>query len=539
MAYGLFQGLNEAYDAYRQRESEIAAEEQAALDEERAAQLFEQQQEEYDYGVSQRPLEERAAQAGVEAQEIAVKTARQQYEEMMTPEAIAQRKETARLELEALKRTDRTGRRQEEWDKIQDRAIKQAERYRDWKTKFMRGQMSMEQLVQAFNADDDESNNVASVTGNEKNGWTVTYENGDDQFFEDKYAVAIELEGMADSNFHQTYLLQVDKNKQALKVALAKDLPTPEDLRPFRNDWEKNTRASLDRLKGTMIKEGIVDFGEEGNRRVAIEMAALANWVGQKAQYQGLSNSEVIARIEGMMAQDTDLGPEATRRRAEEKYELIDEELLVGGKPEKGEPGYEAQINRLMEDDIGNQIEQLRDRLGNSYFMGDGEGGYAIKPNYMDWRNQDLGLQSGDASTSAGQVTTEPDKPDMAAMVAEEARAYAPTPQEQQVADDLIEARKQQQGLKIRRGKLVKPTAAQKRALRSDYEKNFYRSMDPVTQQRWLSTFGSVLSPKERERAQQAIDEALAERQYGVQYSREMQEETERYRIPGEEEAAG
>lgn len=528
MAYGLFQGLNEAYDAYRQRESEIAAEEQAAIDEERAAQLFEQQQEEYEYGVSQRPLEERARLAGVEAQEIAVKSARQQYDEMMTPAAIEQRRRTAELELEALEREGRQGLRQEEWDKIKDRAVKGAEKYRDWKQKFMRGQMSMEQLVQAFNTDDDESNNITNVTGDENTGWTVRYQDGQTQTFDDKYAVAIELESMADPSFHQQYLLQVKKDQAALDVAIAKAKgDTPADLLPFQKQWETNTFKAIDRLKGSIIKEGIVDFGTEGNRRIANQMSAIVNEIGAAARYQGVTNAEVVARLDSMMQSDTDLNPETVRQRAVELHDAMNDEQLVGGKAEEGTPEYDAQIARIMEADVQAQLNQLKTRMGSTYFAGDGAGGLTLKEQI----GEPTPLESG-ASTSEGEVIPEPGRANIDAAITDEAGQYVATDQESRDARLMVDTRKQNYGVKLRRGKLAKPTAEQKRQLRNDYERNFY-NMPPVQQRAWLEAFEQVLTPEERDRARRTYEEGLAEKQFGVQYDAEQRRIERESQTPG------
>lgn len=518
MAYGLFQGLNEAYDAYRQRESDIAAEEAAALEAERATQLYEQQQEEYEYGVSQRPMQERATAASVEAQEIAVKSARQQYDEMMRPEAIKQRQRTAALELEALERENRQGLRQEEWDKIKDRAVKGAERYRDWKQKFMRGQMSMEQLVQAFNTDDDESNNITNVTGDENTGWTVRYQDGQTQTFDDKYDVAIELESMADPSFHQQYLLQVKKDQAALDVAIAKAKgETAEDLLPFQKQWETNTFKAIDRLKGSIIKEGIVDFGTEGNRRIANQMSAIVNEVGAAAQYQGVTNAEVVARLDSMMQADTDLNPETVRQRAVELYDQMTDEQLVGGKADEGTPEYNAQIARIMEADVQAQLRQLKSRMNSAYFSGDGQGGLALKEQI----GEPTPTESAEgASTSAGETIPEPGRANIDAAITDEAGQYVATDQESRDARLMIDTRKQNYGVKLRRGKVAKPTAEQKKQLKKDFDRNYY-NMPPVQQRAWLEAFGSVLTVKERDRARRAYEEGLAEKQFGVQYDAE------------------
>lgn len=543
MTYGLYQGLNEAYDAYRGREAQIKADKAAETQALREEERYQREMEEAQYAKSRRGVQERAEDAQVTAAELGVKTAEQQYKEFMSPEAIAQRAETNRINLESLQRENRMGKTEEEWSKIKDKSIKGAEKYRGWKREFMRGKMSMEDLVEAFNSDDDDSNNIdpASVEGNEDTGWTVTYDDGQTQTFADKYAVAIELESLADPAFHQQYLLQVEKDKSDLLQAIEKNKgETREDLRKFRNDWEDNTRKSLDRLKGSIIKEGIVDFGTEGNKRIAAIMASVVNDVGQKAQYQGLSNAEVIDRMESMMNANADFKPENIRQRAEEIYEMLPDEI-PGGKNKKGTKEYDAQIQRLMEEDFRAQTAQLRNQMLGSYFRSDPDSdlGYSIKPGYMNYGLQTPTSATGDASTSAGNLNPVPE--DAREKVAEDyAESYVPTERDQKTNKALVDDRMRRFGMKQRKSgtKPKEVTAKQKKAITNDFERTFFK-LGGAQQKAWYDQFGSYLRPADRKKAQAELRKSLSELGRNQQAEKLEAEEAARKREEGERIAVG
>ena len=74
--YGIMRGLNEAYGSYRDREREIEDKGRRALVDERLEKEGARQEEEYQYGISQRGRQERAADIAIEGADINLQQAK-------------------------------------------------------------------------------------------------------------------------------------------------------------------------------------------------------------------------------------------------------------------------------------------------------------------------------------------------------------------------------------------------------------------------------------------------------------------------------
>jgi len=404
MGYGLFEGLNEAYDQFRGRESEIeresdreAAREALVTEREREEErftqeqtLFAQQQEAHKYGIKRRAFEEEVGDANLKGQKsqnellnTQVKMTADQYAEWGTPEAVAQRLETSALNLKALKESGELTKLNINDAKMTMKAKKGAEKYRKWKTEFM-SNGDIDALVKNFNTDEDDANNIEDVSGNEDDGWKVTFENGQTATFADRNAVGIHLESMADPSFHQTYLLQNEAAKDALAKAIKKAAEkSPDTLSKDKKIWEDQTTKITDRLKGTIIKAGIVDFGEEGNKEIALLLGSIIDQVGAASQYS-LLGKEVAVRANNIFNASTDLKPEAVRKRAIERYESTPADRFPDGKLDEDDAGYEDHIKSLMYADITSQIAQFERDVKGHYFTQNPETGEASlkKQNY-------------------------------------------------------------------------------------------------------------------------------------------------------------
>jgi hypothetical protein len=541
MGYGLFQGLNEAYDQYRNRELEIEREEDRETERkalgrerERDEQLYEQQQEAYQYGLSKRPMQE-------ELEELQLKGARRseaqsqlEYNEFSSDEARAQRAATAKLNLEALKQ-DKTIRALQISDaRMNEKAKKGAEKYRSWKEEFMTTG-DIDKLVEEFNNDGDDSNNIAygGVTGNEKDGWNVTFENGQTQFFEDRNAVGIHLESMADPSFHQTYLLQMESQKASLAAAIEKAAKkTPDTLFKEKKEWEAQSTKITDRLKGTIIKSGIVDFGEDGNKEIAALLGSVMDQVGAASGYK-LIAKEVGVRANNILNASTDLKPENVRKRAIEKYESLPEDRHIeinGQKFDDDDPRYEEAINRIMYADITSQIKQFERDVKNSYFSLDEESGEAVL------KKQNYGVAQDEGTSIPVPEAPAPAEPARSSAV--EAAASEDLVDEKSVVDpkftglntptQLKHLRKQKQKLEYQqltkkqardfakehasklgfnyRGKF---TVAIKKKIAKDYRDNF-DSLSLKDKEAWLTHFARGLPAPTRKLAQASIDAELS-----------------------------
>lgn len=353
--YGLFRGLNEAYGAYREREREIEDKNRRMFADEQARKEAARREEEYEYGISRRKSKE-------EAEDLALRTGRLQYKQAETTynEFVANTADRAKKNKLDLQKAENEARRSGlMYDKaeIELKAAKSAEKYNQWTNDWLQGG-TMEDVVKKFNSDDDDTNNIKTVTGNEEKGWHVVMENGREMHFKDRDAVAIHLQSMADKNFHQTYLLQVEAQKAALQKAIDTGAKkTADQTSKDKKQWEDMTRMQVKDYFTESIKESIVSLGSEGARDIAGDVRAVVDSIGASSGY-GMVNSDVT-RVANQMAKRMLVKEPAERRRmAEERLEAA--RKAGADIPEEGDQNYEEVLNRQMAKDYDRAYDQYK-----------------------------------------------------------------------------------------------------------------------------------------------------------------------------------
>lgn len=501
---GLFRGLNEAYQSFRDREADIRRE--RIEDEELQYQrdMREREQEDYEYGLSRRPIRERAEEAGVRMQEVGLEQAELNLDEWKKntkyrADMNDMMFKKAKLDL------DNAG-IQYDLNKINQRAALGAEKYRGWKKQFMQGG-TIKDLVDNFNSDDDDTNNIANVTGSAEEGWDVEFENGEVMTFADRMAVANHLELMADPQYHQTYMLNMLKARADLAAATA---GTAEDNRQFmfkqQQEWDKNTYKSTDRLFGK-IKEGLVDFGEPGQAAVASAINAVVNEIGAANGYQ-LVHAAVVDDVARMAETQLDFDPASMRKAAEKLYDAMPETDFPGGeKPDKGDDGYESAIQNLMTRDALGQIRQFRQEIMPKYFMVNSQTGQLMtRQNALSAGTDgntitDLGLERPGTGDSGEMPAPEPAGPEPGMGTQPMQRDVMPVERETTGAtitltpSSMVAEKREEYGLEGKRGRRKKPTAAQKKRIAQDFDLTF-GSLNPAQQKAWFKEFGKHLDSR-------------------------------------------
>jgi len=354
-SYGLFRGLNEAYGSYREREREIEDKNRRMQQDEYQRKEQDRRDEEYKYGVSRRGAKEQAEGLALKTGELQYKQAETTYTEFVANTANRARKNKLDLDKAELE-ARRAGLMFDKTD-IELRAAKGAEKYNQWTNEWLQGG-TMEDIVKKFNSDDDDTNNIKSVTGNEEKGWDVTMENGRTLRFDDRDAVSIHLQSMGDPNFHQTYLLQMEAQKAALAKALDKaGKKSVDTLSKEKKQWEDMTRNQVKDYFTESIKESIVSLGSEGARDIAGDVRAVVDSIGASSEY-GMVNSDVT-RVANQMAKRMLVKEPAERRRmAEEKLEA--DRKAGAAIPEPDDEGYELILNRQMAKDYDQAYDQYK-----------------------------------------------------------------------------------------------------------------------------------------------------------------------------------
>jgi len=389
MGYGLFQGLNEAYDSYRGRERDIEdkarrefEDEQAKTDADRRKTMFDRETEQYKYGLEQRPMQEKSAKLALEEQERQGKMGVQTLKEFMNPKSIKIRDQNADNQSKLIKAQLESQKITFDQKKLDLNVAKSTANYNKWGSRWMNGKMTMEELINEFNSDTDaegnkiEENDVTSVTGDAVKGWEVTMKNGEVLPFSDRDAVAMHIQRMASPAFNQQYLLQKMADKQALAVEAAKALNfTPKDLLPFKKNWETLTEKSMAAHYADGFKESMINFGDPGNKKLQGNVRAIIEVVGANMQYQGIVHAdlarEVVAKADLIMQTDpTELRKMATEEFEEMPVDAIDKKgdpIFPNGKPETGTADYDAFIKNMEYKEVERQFQVLASDIYSKY----------------------------------------------------------------------------------------------------------------------------------------------------------------------------
>lgn len=539
-SYGLFRGLNEAYNSYRDREREIEDKERRATEDvyrqeaaERAEQEATRERERYQYGVSRRAFEEKNQQIAQEASQLGLDQATDERKEWLNNKDF--RVKTNKLNLQKLQQELKGAKVSYDMNKITLRAQKGAENYRAWKRQFMQGG-TVEQLVQNFNSDKDPitgeknaANDIKNVVGDEKNGWEVEFENGRVERFRNRDEVAEHLEFMADPDFHQNYLLQERKYQNDLSIALAEEsATTPEDMLPFKKDWNAQTIKNTDRLYGQLLKEGMISFGEAGAKDVAASVRSIVDDIGAGSKWRlDLSNSTVAAEVGRMAESMLDLDPQALDKRATDVYERMSVEQLQelsgielpDGKPDDDEPEYKDLMDHIKHRDVMQQVDQLRSSAYSAFFSynpengahqlrenagskGDGSPGNEIAaPTRTDPAAQATEIATGDARDSYG--VQEPAKADVGGRGRGTPGAAPAGVEKSDTTTDWVQEKKK--ALAVGGNpRSRKKTRKQEAAIRADFEKN-WSSYDGRQKRAWLDEFGDKLTTTQKRLAEASL----------------------------------
>jgi hypothetical protein len=398
-SYGLFRGLNEAYDSYRGRQRGIEDMNRRKMVDEMAQQRSDREQEEYQYGITRRGVREKAEELALGTGEMQLKQAQGTYSEWVAN--TASRATLNKLNLDKALQDFETSGLVYDQNKMTLDAKKGAEKYNKWTREWLQGG-TMEDIVKKFNTDEDDTNNIQSVTGSEEKGWDVTFENGRTQRFEDRDQVAIHLQSMADPNFHQTYLLQVEAGKAALAKAIAlQNKKSVDQTSKDKKTWEAVTLKQTDRYFAKTINEGIVDFGSEGSRRIAGDVRAVVDSVGAASAY-GMINSDVT-RVANSLAESMLVKSPAERKRMAE--ETLDAQREKGEAiPEEGDDGYDVILNRQMAEDYDRAYDQFKNIVYTKFFTQKEDGTLQMKSyqQVVDFKRAPESEPAGDTITAEG-----------------------------------------------------------------------------------------------------------------------------------------
>jgi len=372
--YGIMRGLNEAYGSYRDREREIEDKGRRALVDERLEKEGARQEEEYQYGISQRGRQERAADIAIEGADINLQQAKGTYNEWVADTANRatinkQALEKAKLDLRA------SGLNLDDAE-LTVKAKKGADKYNQWTRDWLQGE-TMEDVVSKFNNDEDDSNNIKTVTGSEEKGWDVVMENGREIRFDDRDQVAIHLQSMADPNFHQTYLLQMEAQKASIAAAITKaGKKSVDQTSKDKNTWENMSVKQVDRFFTESIKESIVSLGSEGQRKLAGDVRAVVDSIGAASSYS-MVNSDVV-RVANNMAETMLVQDPGDRRRMAEEF-LQTKRDAGEAIPEEGDDNYEIVLERQMAEDYDRAYDNYKRAVYTKFFKQDKDGNLSAR----------------------------------------------------------------------------------------------------------------------------------------------------------------
>lgn len=542
--YGLFRGLNEAYNAYRSRESDIQAEEQRNKEQAYRDEQRQRETEEYEYQKGLRPMQEESMKLGLDTQRTQAKDTEMSFKEKWDPAAVERRKQAAIMENKRLALDlQKSGIQLNEVQFAQDER-KLRTYYDDLARKWEKG-MSLDELVRSFNEEDDiESNNIKEAKKQADGSYTVAYEDGRTETYEDRDDVLKTLYMMGDTAFAKNVLLTESKNRATLAAKLA-DLQndTVKDFNARGQKFSDDARAEVQALYGKIFPNGLVDFGEEGNKALSGEIRSLAMTLGRLYGYDltKTSAAELVTAIGREAERTMDTSPETREKRALERYEVLgvpDVQDLLGDDsidsvPKKGDPLYEALIKQLKYEQAQGDVNALRDAVYRKFAIVDGQGQLLPKQTLGSDQGKSEGTipsagldGSGPTGPEGGDPTalgeavnliegggkTPVSKGQMGRDSAEKAQAEH---QKKQGVLTMQQQKREQYGIKTdRRGNLKKVTAAQKKKINQDFDT--FLKMPPEQQAKWYEIYGKHLTADNQQVAKNVINQATAGTNYGL-----------------------
>lgn len=358
MGYGLYQGLNEAYDSFRGRQRDIESTADREADRLAREETARRATEEYEYGLSRRPDQERLNTLQLEEAERQGQRSAQETTEFLDPEAIESRRVQMTQQNELLANQLQSSGIKLDQAELDQKAATSRRKYQEWSERWNDGSMNVEQLVEAFNSDDIQGNNIAKDGIKEVgSGWEITMENGVVQKFADRRAVTRHLQESSSPEFLQTMLLNELKANADLAVAMNKaDVDASVEMNKRGNAWIGNTDKEMKAYMGKVFPGGLASsFGADGEAELAANIRAMTNRIGRVYGYDvaKITPSEVAVQI-GVIAKDVmETDPEARKQRSAEIIENMGDEkfadttMFPDGRPDPGSSEYESLMSSL------------------------------------------------------------------------------------------------------------------------------------------------------------------------------------------------
>jgi len=363
--YGLYQGLNEAYDSFRGRQRDIEAESDREAARITEAERQRRESEQYEYGLSRRPMQEEATTLALEDARRQGKVGKQEAKEFLDQTNIDARTTAVVNQGKLLTQQLQTAGIKLNQAELDQKADTNRRKFQEWSEAWNTGNMTMEQLKKAFNTDDNIANDIGLVT-KKGDGWVVEFKSGATMEFADRRAVTQHLQESSSPEFLQTMLLNELKNKSDLAAKMYElDKDATKDLNARGDKWIKNSKAEIQATYGRIFPNGVVDFGKEGSKILARDVRAMTNRIGRAFDYDvgKITPSEVAQEIGDIAGKVMDTNPETRRKRAAEYIDQMpDEEFddpvkFPDGRPsDSGDAGYDSLIKNLV-------FQQARDDL--------------------------------------------------------------------------------------------------------------------------------------------------------------------------------
>lgn len=375
-SYGLYQGLNEAYDSFRGRESDIEAESDREAARITEAERQRRATEQYEYGLSRRPIREEAEDLGLAAAKREGKVGEQTATEFLDPTNVEARKTAVVNQGKLLTQQLESSGIKLDQAKLDQKAATARRKFQGWSEAWNTGNMTMEQLKEAFNTDDNIANDIGDVT-KKGDGWVVEFKSGESMEFANRRAVTLHLQEQSNPEFLQTMLLNEMKSKGdlAAKMRELNDASTKE-MNARGDKWIKNSKAEIQATYGRIFPNGVVDFGVEGDSELARDVRAMTNSVGRMFGYDvgKITPSEVAREIGNIADKVMDTNPEVRRQRAAEIIDQMGDEnfddpkQFPNGRPSADDDEYKSLMKTLMyeqaRDDFNTLEEEVYSRFG-------------------------------------------------------------------------------------------------------------------------------------------------------------------------------
>ena len=369
--YGLYQGLNEAYDSFRGRQRDIEAESDREAARITEAERQRRETETYEYGLSRRPMQEEATTLALEDARRQGKVGEQESKEFLDQTNIDARTTAVVNQGKLLTQQLETSGMKLDQAKLDQKAATARRKFQGWSEAWNTGNMTMEQLKEAFNTDDNVANDIGPVT-KKGDGWVVEFKSGEIMEFANRRAVTQHLQEQSSPEFLQTMLLNELKEKADLAAKMHElDKDATKDLNDLGDKWIKNSKTEIQATYGRIFPNGVIDFGEEGDKQLAQAVRAMTGRIGRAYGYDvsKITPAEVAQEIGNIAEKVMDTNPETRRKRAAEIIAAMGDEnfddpnQFPNGRPDEGDPEYESLMKHLMFEQAQSDLKALESEV--------------------------------------------------------------------------------------------------------------------------------------------------------------------------------